>query len=458
MKKIFALLMTVLGFCLVAISACSPPPVEPSITLSVSQEKVVLSNGESEMIFASLTKDGQEVNCSYSFALHEESNDGIVTMAIEQESVTFSHKSAGTVKVVCTATFENKVYQKEITVVANGKTVLENEVYVEYVLNGFILPSEVTGEVNNVIYNGASVFTGVEDGIVKINLENFEQGKLEKQLIINTESMDYFIDAEYVAMIINDENEFFAMQDVAYELGDHAGGAPTLEGLFYLGNDIYIPNDYFYETKYKGHDWDGGFRGTLDGKGHRVRGLTMRDSNMLFHSFMGDGVGLKDILFIDCVKKGGGAFLCDYRDSAFVNVYVHMKEVVCSQDTYIIQRENHGSSVSMRNVMVVIDKLTDGTNAGKSKFSFGVLKWQNRNLNNVNKCRAINCAFVCDNDYAGVEVHGLYTMPKKGDDSYMEEMPVTRSIYALNESQDNWDSEFWIVDEGTPYPKSEFYW
>jgi hypothetical protein len=40
----------------------------------------------------------------------------------------------------------------------------------------------------------------------------------------------------------------------------------------------------------------------------------------------------------------------------------------------------------------------------------------------------------------------------------MEEMPVTRSIYALNESQDNWDSEFWIVDEGTPYPKSEFYW
>jgi hypothetical protein len=173
---------------------------------------------------------------------------------------------------------------------------------------------------------------------------------------------------------------------------------------------------------------------------------------------MGDGVGLKDILFIDCVKKGGGAFLCDYRDSAFVNVYVHMKEVVCSQETYIIQRENHGSSVSMRNVMVVIGKLIDGTNAGKSKFSFGVLKWQNRNLNNVNKCRAINCAFVCDNDYAGVEVHGLYTMPKKGDDSYMEEMPVTRSIYALNESQDNWDSEFWIVDEGTPYPKSEFYW
>ena len=65
MKKIFALVMALLGFCLVAISACSSPPAEPSITLSVSQEKVVLSNGEIEMIFASLTKDGQEVKAVY---------------------------------------------------------------------------------------------------------------------------------------------------------------------------------------------------------------------------------------------------------------------------------------------------------------------------------------------------------------------------------------------------------
>ena len=36
---------------------------------------------------------------------------------------------------------------------------------------------------------------------------------------------------------------------------------------------------------------------------------------------------------------GGGAFLCYYRDCAFINVYVHLKEVVCSKETYIIQRE-----------------------------------------------------------------------------------------------------------------------
>lgn len=457
MRKVLSLMMIVLGLCVGVLSACAPS--EPAVTLTLSQEQVVLSEGESKMVFATLTKDGQEIPCVVDFALSEESETDVVTMTVEQESATVSYEKAGSVKIVCTATAGNKTYKKEITVVCRGSVALEKSVFIEYALgNAFVLPDEVEGEVTDVLYDGASVFTSVSDEGITLNMESFAQGKLEKKLIIKTETADYQADAEYVAMVINDADELFVMQDVAYELGDHNENAPTLEGYFVLGNDVLVPNNYVYEMKYRSKDWDGGFRGTLDGRGYRIDGLTMYDSTSLFYAYLGDGVGLKDILFTNCVKRGGGTFMCAYRDSAWENVYIHMKQVVCSQDTAIIQHENHGTSKSMRNVMVVVDELVDGTNAGLAVFSMGTIKWQNRNVNDTSRCRAINCAFVCGRDFLGVDIHGLYTMPTKGDDKYYEELPFTGSKYALNEKQEDWDSDFWIVDEGTPYPISDYYW
>lgn len=331
---------------------------------------------------------------------------------------------------------------------------LSDKFYIEYAeQDTFLTNNKFAGDVYDVEYNGNSIFKSYDrnTGRVAIRTDGLKMGVLDEKLTVYAGASIYDITAEYIAMFVSNAKEFMAMQDVAYELGDKDPDAPTLEGIFYLDSDIKFTIADIYRMKYQRGDWEGGFRGILDGRGHKVDGLRILDGEAIFHSVMGQTGGIYNILFVNSVKEGEGGFISDLRDGALKNVYIHFKEVICGEKTFAISRENHWNSRNLVNVMTVTDKLTAFEGAENPQFyALGIVRHKYY-AKKPEYCTVVNCAAVCSPD-DGVTVNGWMEEPEAI--AKWVTTGATATLDDLNEVQANWDSSFWTVVDGVPTPKA----
>ncbi len=456
MKKILAvfILLTILIFSFSACTKNSNDTSNQNGLLTLSKQSLDMVKGDIDSVTANLTVDGQVVtDVAFSFTLASNYPSGVVEFSHNGNVFTVVALKAGNVKINCVAVYKEKEYSSTISIfTVNERVDLNDVVYIEYGAGDvFYLPTSISGVVMDVKYQGESIFNGYvqKTRSVIVNALNIPLGVLPEKLSVYAMGKEYRINAEYIGMIVNDADEFFAIQDIAYELGDKDPEAPTLEGIFYLGNDIVIPNNKVYTTKYRTNDFKGGFRGVIDGRGYKVNGLTIGDGQYLFHALLGNG-GLKNIAFVNSVKSGTGGFLCYMRDSELTNVYFHFKRVEAVNGTYLIQKENHGISKSMKNILVVVDNVVDLTGTSNAKLSMGTIRWECLRPNEPQYCRATNCAFICANNFNGVSVSGLSTYPYPNDQYLVKTIPCTENINSLSETQSNWDTNYWIVTNGIP--------
>ncbi len=455
MKKLLTILILIITFTLCACGETSPPPAPaPEVVFTLSTQSLDMLKTQEEQVTATLTVDGVETSdATFSFTLDENSLSGVVELTQNANSVTVKALKFGSVKINCTATYDGKDYSDILSVSAVDERVeIDDTIYIEYAEDDqFTVPSSISGYITDVKYNGESIYLmyNRNQKKVAVNAVNLSLGALEHKLLVYVGGKEYRTNAEYIGMIVSNADEFFAIQDIAYELGDKDETAPTLAGNFYLDSDIVIPSTYTYQMKYYAADWEGGFIGLLDGRGHKVDGLTMGDNQMLFHAILGNG-GIRNIAFVNSQKQGNGGFICYMRDSELTNVYLHFKKVTAGGATYLIQKENHGISKSAKNVMVVVDDVVDGTGVGSGRFSMGTIRWQCLRPTQPEYCRALDCVFVCKNDFDGVTVSGLSTYPYPEDQHLVYVLPLTNSLSDLNESQNDWDDNYWTVNNGIP--------
>lgn len=335
---------------------------------------------------------------------------------------------------------------------------LAEKVYIEYAENDtFPVGSKFAGDVYDVTYKGESIFKSYNRNTGKVALasDNLKMGNLDEKITVYAGMSIYDVSAEYIAMFVSDAKEFIKMQDVAYELGDKHPDTPTLEGIFYLDSDIKFTIADIYRMNYQRGDWEGGFRGILDGRGHVVDGLRILNKESIFHSLRnpdGGKGGIYNISFINSVKEGEGGFISDLRDGELKNVYIHFKEVVCGKQTFAVSRENHWSSWNLVNVMTVTDKLTamDGV-LNPQFFALGIVRHKYYKPSLTQYCSVVNCAAVCS-PANGVTVNGWMEQPDSS--SEWTTTDATPTLDDLNEVQSKWDSSFWTVTDGVPAPKN----
>ena len=350
-------------------------------------------------------------------------------------------------------------------VVGTATFEIADTIYVEFAEeDSFVLPAEVGGNVLEVYYNGADIFDSynADDGIVKIRTANFNGfGIVNGGLRIVTDLAEYVAPTEYVAMIINDADEFCNMPNVAWELGDKTPEVfrvshPTLGGIFYLGNDIDMAGKV-YNRVYNATGWAmlGGFVGTFDGKGYNVDNLTM-PSGGIFNYIAHDGV-FKNVTFTNAVLDATSAialqkgFITDWCNGKISNVYVHLKEVKIASEAYTFYGGAHTSEPVISNVMIVADKLTNTAGGTVKFYGVGFADSVRSYVGNV-----VNSVFVTG------EHDGVTTVTGSKDAGVLEgvESPAelvettASSLTDLTEVQDNWDNKFWTVKNGIPVPSS----
>ncbi len=221
-------------------------------------------------------------------------------------------------------------------------------------------------------------------------------------------------------------------------------------GYFELGNDIDLSNESAgvkemveFIDRYGVHssiatNGDEGFKGTIDGLGHKIVGLsrTGKSGTNAFITVMHrDGV-LKNIAFTDSVMTAtAGSFIVHVGLGTFENIYVSYKEISTKNEPYSASATFFGATGSQATLKAVI---VDATNA---TIASGANLWLVGRVNNANGVFGIGNV---RSDDASV-VHG--TKGVYADyDSFKPAISGT-----IKANIDSWDKTYWDMSKG--YPK-----
>lgn len=270
-----------------------------------------------------------------------------------------------------------------------------------------------------------------------------------------------------VTKILNTADDILGWNDLSYA----ADAAPNYwGGYFVLGKDIDMtgkefqgrfsysdlcdtegPNAWKTKVEYQPLQWNngrtGGFRGTFDGRGHKISNLTVAKWNgSLMGQLATEGI-VKNVAFTDVTLNAATSLISPGGDGKIQNVYATIKAYSngnANDSTGVfISRDSMGGA-RLVNCFVKFDcatAVTEGFKAlGSYHLGYGVLKNVYAVGEGMTKDTVIR---VLSNTNAGGDTYGGYA------DAAAFTAEVTVS------AENGWDMNFWTTTaDGLPIPKS----
>ena len=208
-------------------------------------------------------------------------------------------------------------------------------------------PASVKETIEDVSYDGISVLKSASGKSVELDGEAFPKtaAKLgeDKRFRVTTENYDYYFDADVYTYIIKTKADLDKFGATAKSCGDFTKTG-ALDGYFVLGADIdydgiftsITDTDEIYTVvNPKGGLWTDsskyGFKGVFDGKGHVVKGMTIK---AIFTNGSGGFVGclntvgiIKNVSFTDAGVYENNGFICSYGGGLIENVEIVFSKI-----------------------------------------------------------------------------------------------------------------------------------
>lgn len=270
------------------------------------------------------------------------------------ENGVITAKKAGTTTLTGTAQYNGRDVSITVSVkVVKGAVELQDTtVTVEAVAGKIAIPAAVQGTVQKITIGGVVVREaeqiGVQGGQADFLKENMPTDIREygdnKKIIIETDKVVYTIPASVYTMIIDSKEDFDQWESVACDEAVRAGlceeayKGDYTTGYFVLGSDIeynalYKPTVTFmtYGTHYNwkkdwGNDANFGFKGTIDGKGHTISGITVSGRYQGLVTTLSGGT-IKNLAFVDATVGEGASLIAAAGSGTIENIYVQYKKI-----------------------------------------------------------------------------------------------------------------------------------
>ncbi len=325
--------------------------------------------------------------------------------------------------------------------------------------NGIDRNSVIQGEVESVLYNGFELFREEAGGKIHLNekaVEKIGLGNVANAIEVYTDKAKYTYDnVEFIAMEIDNKEEFDRMDEVALSLGNQDTVSPTMAGIFYLNADIDYNGVYTPNAMNVVADHSGGFVGKFDGRGHVISGLKIENDGYIFAGIMGSAE-FKNVTFLNSemdatATTGTGAFLAKMNDGFVENLFVHLSKVtVKNNNVMLLGQANHGSAKAYNNVIVVIEEVVKDATATETRTvqTIGARNFLAPFTNTIGIAPNVTGVYVnkagtCENDGNGNAVNWRTIL-----NDY-------NALTAMNEDiDDGWDTEFWHEFDGVILPKT----
>ena len=241
-------------------------------------------------------------------------------------------------------------------------------------------------------------------------------------------------------------------------------------GYFILGNDIDMqgkefqgrftyadlcdtegPNAWNTKVEYQPLQWNngrtGGFRGTFDGRGHKISNLTVAKWNgSLMGQLATEGI-VKNVAFTDVTLNAATSLISPGGEGKIQNVYATIKAYSngnAGDSTGVFLSRDCMGGARLVNCFVKFNcatTVTDGFNGlGKYHLGYGILKNVYAVGEGMTKDTVIR---ILSNTNAGGDVYGGYA------DAAAFATEVTVS------AENGWDMDFWTTTaDGLPIPKT----
>ena len=322
--------------------------------------------------------------------------------------------------------------------------------------NGLERDDSILGTVSSVLYDGFELFDKEVDGLIHLNDKTVEKiglGNVLDPIKVYTDKALYsYNDVEFVAMIIDSKEEFDQMDEVALSLGNGDTTTPTMDGIFYLNADIEYNDVYTPNAMNVAKEFDGGFVGTFDGRGHTITGLKIEDGGYIFSGIMGTAV-VKNVTFF-CgeydgtdLTTGTGAYLSKVLDGKIENVFLHLSKVtVKEKNVMLLSQGNHGTAKELKNVIVVVEEV-ERIAGGTSKpvlQTIGTRAWG---------APLTNVVGIAPNS-ADVYVEKMWCTDQQGANAKTHVNDYAALTGMSEKIANGWDTDFWHEFNGVMIPKT----
>ena len=270
-----------------------------------------------------------------------------------------------------------------------------------------------------------------------------------------------------VTKILKTADDILGWNELSYA-ADAAGN--YWGGYFVLGNDIDMqgkefqgrftyadlcytegPNAWNTKVEYQPLQWNngrtGGFRGTFDGRGHKISNLTVAKWNgSLMGQLATEGI-VKNVAFTDVTLNAATSLISPGGEGKIQNVYATIKAYSngnAGDSTGVFLSRDCMDGARLVNCFVKFNcatTVTDGFNGlGKYHLGYGILKNVYAVGEGMTKDTVIR---ILSNTNAGGDVYGGYA------DAAAFATEVTVS------AENGWDMDFWTTTaDGLPIPKT----
>lgn len=376
--------------------------------------------------------------------------EGIVSV----ESGVISAVTAG--EVVLTGSYDNNYFKLYVTVIRPEITLSEITVETTKATLTLAAGDTIEGTVSKVtIGDDTNVYDKTESGVIGLKKDLLPKQATQlgegKTIVVETEKAIYSVPANIYTQIIRTKQELADWGTLAKAANDNA---KIWDGYFVLGNDI-----DFEGAEYRSFiSWantetldctSAGFKGVFDGKGHIIDDIVINpDANggfigMMYTSSGGAESGvLRNVAFTNAVSKGNGAFVVSSGGGKVSNVYVSLNELKGGRNPdrsgVFFTRDAVGWAARVTDCFVEIKSVEQNDYT----FAIGAKHRRTGMIQNVYAV-GYDKAFYELSDASWdnpADVYGAYA-----DYASFLEAEIDFSA---------WDTDFWKVVGGIPYPKN----
>lgn len=376
--------------------------------------------------------------------------EGIVSV----EGGVISAVTAG--EVVLTGSYDNNYFKLYVTVIRPEITLSEVTVETTKATLTLAAGDTIEGTVSKVTIGGdTDVYDKTEAGVISLKKELLPKQAIQlgegKTIVVETEKAIYSVPANIYTQIIRTKQELADWGTLAKAANDNA---KIWDGYFVLGNDI-----DFGGGKYQSFiNWEkvgtldcttAGFKGVFDGKGHIIDDIVI-DPNanggfigMMYTSSGGAEFGiLRNVAFTNAVSKGNGGFVVSSGSGKVSNVYVSLNELKGGRNPdrsgVFFTRDAVGWAARVTDCFVEIKSVEQNDYT----FAIGAKHRRTGMIQNVYAVGYDKAFFeLSDASWDNpADVYGAYA-------DYA-------SFLAAEIDFSAWDTDFWKIVGGIPYPKN----
>lgn len=359
-------------------------------------------------------------------------------------------------EAVLMGSYDNNYFKLFVSVIRPEITLSEVTVETSKATLTLAEGDKIAGTISKVtIGDETNLYDRTDAGVIKLKSDLLpkEASKLGegKTITVETEKAVYTVPANLYTQVIHTKAELADWGTLAKAANSNS---KIWDGYFVLGNDIDFEGGQYQSFI----NWEkvgtldcttAGFKGVFDGKGHIIDDIVI-DPNanggfigMMFTSSGGSESGvLRNVAFTNAVSKGNGGFVVSSGGGKVSNVYVSLNELKGGRDPdrsgVFFTRDAVGWAARVTDCFVEIKSVEQDAYT----FAIGAKHRRTGMIQNVYAVGYDNAFFeLSDATWDDpADVYGAYT-------DYA-------SFLKAEIDFSTWDTDFWKIVDGIPYPKN----